>query len=57
MVIKNPRIMSSDIHNNIIIKCEVLTEKKEGNIRETNKLIKSNPGVFRKTIKTIKEGR
>lgn len=57
MVLKNPRIMSSDIQNNIIVKCEVLTEKKEGNIRETNKLIKSNPGVFRKTIKTIKEGR
>lgn len=57
MIMRNPRMINSDIKNNIIVKCEVLTEKKKGNIREANMLIKSNPGVFRKTIKTIKEGR
>ena len=57
MIMRNPRIINSDIKNNIIAKCELLTDKKGGNIREANKLIKSNPGVFRKTVKTIKEGR
>lgn len=57
MIMRNPRIISSDINNNIIAKCELLTTKKDGNRREANKLIKSNPGVFRKSYKNIKEGR
>ena len=57
MIMRNPRIINSDIQNNIMVKCQVLTDKKDGNVRETNKLIKSNPGVFRKTVKTIKQGR
>lgn len=57
MIIRNPRMINSDIKNNIIAKCEVLTDKKNGNVREANMLIKSNPGIFRKTIKNIKEGR
>ena len=57
MIMRNPRIINSDIQKNIIIKCEVLTSKKDGDIRSTNMLIKSNPGIFRKTVKTIKEGR
>ena len=57
MIMRNPRIINSDIQKNIVVKCEVLTEKKEGDIKKANILIKSNPGVFRKTVKTIKEGR
>lgn len=57
MIMRNPRIINSDIQNNIMVKCQVLTDKKEGNVKEANKLIKSNPGVFRKTVQTIKEGR
>lgn len=57
MIMRNPRIINSDIQNNIMVKCQVLTDKKDGNVREANKLIKSNPGVFRKTVKTIKQGR
>lgn len=57
MIMRNPRIINSDIQNNIMVKCQILTDKKEGDIRKTNMLIKSNPGIFRKTVKTIKEGR
>ena len=57
MIMRNPRIINSDIQNNIMVKCQILTDKKEGNVKEANKLIKSNPGVFRKTVKTIKQGR
>lgn len=57
MIMRNPRIINSDIKNNIMVKCQILTDKKQGNITEANKLIKSNPGVFRKTVQTIKEGR
>lgn len=56
MILKNPRIINSDIQNNIIAKCQVITDKK-GDIREANQLIKSNPGVFRKTIQKIREGK
>ena len=56
MVIRNPRILSSSISNNIISKCEIITEKKKS-IADANRLIKSNPGVFRKTKKVIREGR
>jgi len=57
MIMRNPRIINSDIQNNIILKCEVLTNKKDGDIRSANMLIKSNPGVFRKTVENIKKGR
>lgn len=57
MILKNLRMMSSDITRGIIPKCAVITEKNEGNIIAANKKIKSNPGVFRKSVKTIKEGR
>lgn len=57
MIMRNPRIINSDINRNIAVKCEVLTDKKEGSIKAANALIKSNPGVFRKTVKSIKEGR
>lgn len=56
MIMKNPRIITSSINDNIVIKCQVLDEKKK-NIRDANILIKSNPGLFRKTVKSIKEGR
>ena len=54
IIMRNPRIMTSDINNNIIPKCQILTEKK-GTTKEANKAIKSNPGIFRKSIKTIIE--
>lgn len=57
MILKNPRIINSDIQNNIIAKCQVITDKKSGDIRKANQLIKSNPGVFRKTIQKIIEGK
>ena len=57
MIMKNPRIINSDINKNIVVKCEVLTDKKEGSVKEANALIKSNPGVFRKTVKNIREGK
>lgn len=57
MILKNPRLMSSDIINNIIPKCSIITQKNEGNLELANIKIKSNPGVFRKTINNIKEGR
>lgn len=57
MILKNPRMMNSDLENNIIAKCQVVTEKKAGNIGKANALIKSNPGLFRKTVKNIREGK
>lgn len=57
MILKNPRIINSDIQNNIIAKCQVITDKKQGDVRKANVLFKSNPGVFRKTIKNIREGK
>ena len=57
MIMRNPRIITSNIDKNIVVKCELLTNKKDGDVREANKLIKSNPGIFRKTVQTIKEGR
>lgn len=56
MIMKNPRIITSSISNNIVIKCQVLDGKK-ASVREANVLIKSNPGLFRKTVKSIMEGR
>lgn len=56
MIMKNPRIITSSISDNIVIKCQVLDEKKKS-VREANILIKSNPGLFRKTVKSIIEGR
>lgn len=56
MIMKNPRIITSSISDNIVIKCQVLDEKKES-VRATNMLIKSNPGLFRKTVKSIIKGR
>lgn len=57
MILKNPRIMTSDVENNIISKCILITEKNGGNSILANIKIKSNPGVFRKSYKNIKEGR
>ncbi len=57
MILRNPRIINSDIQNNIIAKCQVITDKKSGDVRKANQLIKSNPGVFRKTIQKIREGK
>lgn len=57
MVLRNPRMITSDISNNIIPKCSIITQKNEGDIKVANEKIKSNPGIFRKSIKTIKEGR
>lgn len=57
MILKNPRIMTSDVKNNIIPKCVLITEKNDGSCVLANIKIKSNPGVFRKSYKTIKEGR
>ena len=56
MIMKNPRIITNSISDNIVIKCQVLDEKKKS-VREANILIKSNPGLFRKTVKSIIEGR
>jgi len=56
MIMRNPRIINSSISNNIIVKCQIITEKK-GSIKDANMLIKSNPGIFRKTGKTIREGK
>lgn len=57
MVLRNPRMITSDINNNIIPKCSIITQKNEGDIKLANEKIKSNPGIFRKSIKNIKEGR
>lgn len=57
MILKNPRIMNSDIENNIIAKCKVITNKKDENVGLANQSIKSNPGIFRKTVKDIREGK
>lgn len=57
MILKNPRIMNSDINNNIIAKCQAITGKKENDVRAANIAIKSNPGIFRKTMKNIIEGK
>ena len=56
MIMRNPRIINSSISNNIIPKCQIITNKK-GNVKDANMLIKSNPGIFRKTEKAIREGR
>lgn len=56
MIIRNPRIMSSDVEQNIIAKCQVITNKK-GSPAGANMLIKSNPGIFRKSVKDIREGK
>jgi len=56
MIMRNPRIINSSISNNIIPKCQIITTKK-GNVKDANMLIKSNPGIFRKTEKAIREGR
>ena len=56
IIMRNPRILNSNIENNIIAKCQIITNKK-GNIKEANMLIKSNPGIFRKTEKAIREGK
>lgn len=57
MILKNPRIINSDIKNNIISKCAIITDKNDGNNALANIKIKNNPGVFRKTIKNIREGK
>ena len=49
--------MNSDINNNIIAKCQAITGKKENDVRAANIAIKSNPGIFRKTMKNIIEGK
>jgi len=56
MIMRNPRIITSSINNNIIAKCQVITDKK-GSVRDANMLIKSNPGIFRKTTRSIIEGK
>jgi len=56
MIMRNPRIVTSSITNNIIAKCQVITEKRKS-VRDANAIIKCNPGVFRKSIKTIEKGR
>ena len=56
MIMKNPRMINSDIKNNIIAKCQILTDKK-GTTREANMAIKTNPGIFRKTEQAIREGK
>lgn len=57
MILKNPRIITSDVKNNIIPKCAVITDKNDGDNMLANIKIKNNPGIFRKTIKNIREGR
>ncbi len=57
MILKNPRIITSDVKNNIIAKCAVITDKNDGDNMLANIKIKNNPGIFRKTIKDIREGR
>ena len=57
MILKNPRIINSDISRNIIPKCSIITVKNDNNVGVANMKIKSNPGVFRKTLKDISDGR
>lgn len=57
MILKNPRIITSDVENNIIPKCIVITDKNDGDNVVANIKIKNNPGIFRKTIKNIREGK
>lgn len=57
MIKRNPRLITSDLENNIIPKCTMITKKNDEDIELANEKIKSNPGIFRKSIKTIKEGR
>lgn len=57
MILRNPRMITSDVKNNIVPKCTLITDKNEGNYVVANMKIKSNPGVFRKSIKNIREGR
>lgn len=57
MILRNPRIISSDINENIIAKCEIITEKNGGNIQEANEKIKNNPGIFRKKREDIEKGK
>ncbi len=57
MILRNPRILSSDITRNIIAKCEIITQKNGGNIKEANEKIKSNPGIFRKKREDIEKGK
>jgi len=57
MILKNPRIINSDIKRNIIPKCSVITSKNDNDVMAANRKIKSNPGIFRKTIRNIREGR
>lgn len=57
MILKNPRIITSDVKNNIIPKCSVITGKNDNDINIANIKIKRNPGIFRKTIRDIREGK
>ena len=56
MIMRNPRIVTSSIANNIIAKCQIITEKRKS-VRDANAIIKCNPGVFRKSIETIEKDR
>ena len=57
MILRNPKMMTSGIESSIIPKCVVITEKNDNNVKVANMKIKSNPGIFRKTIKNIREGK
>ena len=57
MILKNPRMINSDIKRNIIPKCSIITIKSDNNVGAANMKIKSNPGIFRKTMKDISYGR
>lgn len=57
MILKNPRMINSDVQQNIIQKCSIITIKNDNNVGLANMKIKSNPGIFRKTIKDISDGR
>lgn len=56
MIIRNPRILSSNIATNFIAKCQIITLKKDG-IPEANRAIRSNPGIFKKSKDDILKGR
>ena len=57
MILRNPRIMTSDIKNKIIPKCAIITAKNDENIVLANMKIKSNPGIFNKSSENIRKGR
>jgi len=57
MILRNPRIITSDIKNKIIPKCAIITAKNDENVVLANVKIKSNPGIFNKSSENIRKGR